>query len=62
MLIGYKTYIGIGIWAVGSVIVEFFGGTGLAALGPALMELGKIIVAGGFAAKATRLMAANGTK
>ena len=62
MLTGYKTYIGIGIWAIGAVIVEFLGGTGIAAFGPPLMEFGKVIVAGGFVAKAARFMAANGTK
>ena len=59
MLTGYKTYIGIGVWAVGAVCGEFFG---LPDLGVKLMELGKIIVAGGFAAKAARFMSANKVK
>ena len=56
MLEGYKSYIGVGVWAVGSVIVEFFSGTPFAAFGPPLMEFGKVIFAGGMAAKVSRYL------
>lgn len=55
MLTGYKTWIGIGVWVVGAVLVEFLG---IPDLGGKLMELGKLIAAGGFTAKVVRFMKA----
>ena len=56
MLEGYKSFIGVGVWAVGAVIVEFASGSSIAAFGPPLMEFGKVIFAGGMAAKFARFM------
>jgi len=60
MLTGYKSWIGIGIWAVGAIIGEFFGGTSIAAFGPPLMDFGQLVFAGGMVSKAVRFMRARG--
>jgi len=62
MLTGYKSYIGLCVWAVGAVIMEFFSSTSMAGFGPPLMEVGKIIFGGGMVAKAVRFMKSQNVK
>lgn len=53
MLTGWKTWIGIAVWAIGAVLVEFLG---VSDIGELLKELGQLIAAGGFTAKLARFM------